>query len=376
MRELDAVFVGGGIFGCALALRLKELGQDVLVVERADRLLTRASYHNQARVHNGYHYPRSLLTALRCRVNFPRFQAEYADCMREDFEKYYAVGTTGSKVTAAQFRQFCERIGAPLTRASADVRRLFNPDLVEDVFAVREVAFDAVRLRERVAERLAAAGIPVLIETEAVAVARAHGGGLELVVESAGGRETIRAREVLNCTYARLNKLLVDSGLEPLRLKHEVTEMPLVELPGELRGKAFTIMCGPFFSVMPFPPRGLFTLSHVRYTPHAEWHEGPGLPTRDPYEVLATAPLTSRYPHMVRDAARYLPALAGARRVDSLWEMKTVLPQSEVDDSRPVLHRKDCGLPGLTCILGGKIDNVYDIMDALTADDASPGIPR
>jgi len=373
MAELDAIFVGGGFFGCALAAHLRERGQDVVVVERADRLLTRASYNNQARVHNGYHYPRSLLTALRCRVNFPRFHAEFADCMRDDFEKYYAVATNGSKVTAAQFRQFCDRIEAPLSRAPAAVRRLFNPDLVEDVFAVREIAFDAVRLRERMAERLASLGVPVLLNTEAVAVAQAPGGGLELVVESAGSRETLRARAVYNCTYARLNKLLVDSGLEPLRLKHEVTEMPLVELPEGLAGKAFTIMCGPFFSVMPFPARGLHTLSHVRYTPHAEWQEGPGLPARDPYAVLASAPLSTRFPHMVRDAERYVPALAATRHVDSLWEMKTVLPQSEVDDSRPVLHRTDCGLPGLTCVLGGKIDNVYDMMDSLTATVSTPG---
>jgi hypothetical protein len=56
--------------------------------------------------------------------------------------------------------------------------------------------------------------------------------------------------------------------------------------------------------------------------------------------------------------------------------MKTVLPQSEVDDSRPVLHRKDCGLPGLTCILGGKIDNVYDMMDTLTTAGTTPGTNR
>jgi glycine/D-amino acid oxidase-like deaminating enzyme len=372
----DAIFVGGGFFGCALAAHLREQGQDVVVVERADALLTRASYHNQARVHNGYHYPRSLLTALRCRVNFPRFHAEFRDCMREDFEKYYAIGTIGSKVTAAQFRQFCDRIEAPLSPAPKAVRRLFHPDLVEDVFAVREIAFDAVKLRERMEERLRELGVTVLLDTEAVS-ARAVDGGLELVIESNGARDTLRGRTIYNCTYARLNKLLTDSGLTPLKLKHEVTEMPLVALPEELAGKAFTIMCGPFFSVMPFPPRaGLHTLSHVRYTPHAEFHEGPGLPVRDPYAALAGAQLASRFPHMVRDAARYVPALAKARHADSLWEMKTVLPQSEVDDSRPVLHRKDCGLPGLTCILGGKIDNVYDMMDTLTAAAVTPGTNR
>ena len=39
-------------------------------------------------------------------------------------------------------------------------------------------------------------------------------------------------------------------------------------------------MCGPFFSLMPFPAAGLQTLSHVRYTPHFAWlerdHAGPG----------------------------------------------------------------------------------------------------
>ena len=38
-----------------------------------------------------------------------------------------------------------------------------------------------------------------------------------------------------------------------------------------------------------------------------------------------------------------------------------------VDDSRPVLYVRDCGLPNLTCLLGGKIDNVYDILDVLAA---------
>ena len=37
MPELDAIFVGGGFFGCALAAHLRERGQEVLVVERADR---------------------------------------------------------------------------------------------------------------------------------------------------------------------------------------------------------------------------------------------------------------------------------------------------------------------------------------------------
>ena len=71
----------------------------------------------------------------------------------------------------------------------------------------------------------------------------------------------------------------------------------------------------------------------------------------------------SNYQYMVKDAARYLPCLQDARYVDSLWEVKTVLPLSEKDDSRPILFKAHWGLPNLICIMGGKIDNIYDAIE-------------
>jgi hypothetical protein len=51
-----------------------------------------------------------------------------------------------------------------------------------------------------------------------------------------------------------------------------------------------------------------------------------------------------------------------------------VLPRSEVDDSRPVLYRQDCGLPGLTCMLGAKIDNIYDVLEVMADAMAPPPV--
>ena len=50
-----------------------------------------------------------------------------------------------------------------------------------------------------------------------------------------------------------------------------------------------------------------------------------------------------------------------ARHVRSLYEVKTVLPQSEHDDSRPILFKRCDELPGLVSVIGGKLDNVYDL---------------
>jgi glycine/D-amino acid oxidase-like deaminating enzyme len=368
----DVIVVGGGFFGCCLAVHLKESkGRSVVILEREGNLLQRASYANQARVHNGYHYPRSLLTALRCRVNFPRFCKDYADCIVSDFEKYYAVGGLFSKVTARQFRQYCERIGAPIARAPLHIRRLFNPNYVDDVFAVKEYAFDAVKLKQIIMDRLRSYDIEVRYHTEAESVRQLDGGLLRVTVTSPDGPICLTARSLLNCTYSRLNKLLIDSGLKPLYLKHEMTEMALVKVPEEIKDRSFTMMCGPFFSIMPFPPRNeLYTLSHVRYTPHCQWFDVSGKRYRDPYAFFEMYPKRSNIVHMIKDVSRYMPCLSECRYVDSIWELKTVLPKSEVDDSRPVLYRRNCGLTNLTCLMGGKIDNIYDIIEFVDAASA------
>lgn len=358
-----AVVIGGGFYGCMLAVHLRSAGGRVVLCEKHDDLLLRASHANQARVHNGYHYPRSLITGLRSRVNFPRFVAEFRGCIDSSFTKIYAIAARHSHVTARHFVNFCGRIGAPVRPAEPRIRGLFDPHHVEAVFAVEEYAFDAVRLREMMWTRLRGAGVEVRLGTEVRRIA-AQAGGLALECRGAAGREALVADRAFNCTYSQLNPLLARSGLPAIPLKHEITELALVRMPDELATVGVTVMCGPFFSCMPFPSRGLHSLSHVRYTPHTSWQDGGGA-VLDAHRFLATARSSSRFPLMVRDAARYLPAIAGCRHVESLFEVKTVLPASERDDGRPILLKHDVGLPGLTCVLAAKIDNVFDMLDAV-----------
>src|SRR3954468_22635417 len=147
--HFDSIIIGGGVYGARMALALRAERQSVLLLEREPTLLGRASLINQARVHQGYHYPRSLLTAVRSRQNYDRFRAEYSDAVYESFDHYYAIARNDSKTTAAQFLQFCKRVDAPATAAPDHIRKLFDSSRIEDVVLVRECAFDAVKLRER-----------------------------------------------------------------------------------------------------------------------------------------------------------------------------------------------------------------------------------
>jgi glycine/D-amino acid oxidase-like deaminating enzyme len=220
-------------------------------------------------------------------------------------------------------------------------------------------------------------GIKILTHAEAMRV-DVEGSGragqqfrLEIRDVRSDARHQLACAHLYNCTYSRLNQILSRSGLQTIRLKHEATEIALVELPPSLRNLSITVMCGPFFSVMPFPPMQAATLSHVSYTPHYEWVEDP----QDTAHVAhaPSFPLPTRFDRMRRDAARYVPALRECRYLESLWETKTILPQSGINDSRPILFKRDASAPNLISMLGGKIDNIFDLDEVLPLPDKRQG---
>ncbi|UUZ47158.1 FAD-binding oxidoreductase [Massilia sp. B-10] len=301
----DAIVIGGGFYGAAIAaylVRQRRLGR-VLLLERETALLRRASYHNQARVHNGYHYPRSFTTAYRSRINLPKFVRDWPQAVSPDFTKLYAIARRNSKVTSRQFERFCREIGAQFEPGTAQQCALFGtaPDRCRLPGA-------GIRLRCDPPGQLGGAGTGRMRHRRAhrraqpAAVLRA-GQGLHVTLDDAGQASTVQAPYVFNCTYSGLNQLTGDFPGVRTGLKHEITEMALMQLPPELLNLGVTLMDGPFFSMMPFPARGLHTLSHVRYTPHMHWQDQCG---DDPYHRSPPTCDDTRVERMVRDASRYL----------------------------------------------------------------------
>ena len=368
-ERYDAVVIGGGFYGLRIALHLREaLGFDaVAVLEGGDSVMNRASYVNQARVHNGYHYPRSILTGYRSQVNLPGFRQEYGDAVVGGFPHYYGIARSLSKTNARQFELFCRRIGAKVGDAPASVVKGFDRTRIERLFLVEEPAFDSRVLREVLLARIErTGGIDVRTGTRVDRV-----GGRDGDLEVVSGDRVFRAPRVISAVYAGLNALHAASGLPLVDLQQELTEMALVAMPDPIRDAAFTVMDGPFFSIMPFPSRGLHTLSHVRYTPHHRWREVRATTATEPYAAVREIEHRSNYASMYADVVRYMPAARGMKHRDSIYEAKAVLARSADDDSRPILFRVDHGIRGYTCVLGGKLDNIYDVLTELEQSWAS-----
>jgi len=366
----DIVIIGAGFYGCSIAIELRKQGKSVALLEKEPDIMQRASYANQARIHQGYHYPRSILTALRSRTNFDKFINEFSACVYSDFDKYYAIGKISSKVNAEQFRLFCNRIGAPIQKAPKNIHSLFNPDLIENVFKVREYAFDSVKLKKIMLDLLDQEKVDIELGCHVKNISQLDK-SLRVNFSNESEGYSLDTKYILNCTYSGINQINESSNLQMVPLKHELTEMALVEMPKELVNTGFTIMDGPFFSIMPFPARSLHSLSHVRYTPHCYWQDDAEKAFIDTTNYIKgnnyvnIPKINSSYIHMLKDAERYMPVLKDCKYADSIWEIKTILPQSEVDDSRPILFKRDKNIPNIVSIMGGKIDNIFDIRDKL-----------
>lgn len=362
---MATIVIGGGFYGLSVALFLRdELGvEDVQIIEKENKLMSRASYVNQARVHMGYHYPRSILTAYRSAVNFPRFIEEYGPAIVNDFDKYYAISKILSKINGRQFTEFSRKIGIDIKDASHEITALFSPQLTDGVYKVREYAFDSYRLRDLLLEKInKKPGITISTDEEAMKLTRVQGG-----IEVVTSKSTYMATDVISCTYSQLNNLHRNSGLDLVPLKHEVAEMCLVKLPEDMKDFSVTIMDGPFFSIMPFPTRGLHTLSHVRYTPHESWNDTKDTPIErhNAHRYFEGLNIQTNYKKMYADVVRYIPKLKDMELVDTIKDVKTVLQKSEGDDSRPILFSPHFGMHNYTCIMGGKLDNIYDVFEDL-----------
>jgi hypothetical protein len=361
-NHFDAVIIGAGFYGSLISIYLKKNKglKKVLLLESESSIMTAASSNNQARIHNGYHYPRSYLTANRSHINFSRFVDDWYSSVKKDFLSIYAIAKNNSKVSSVQFKRFCKEVEIPLKQTSNATRKLFNMNLVSDVFVTEEFIFDANLLKELILKEINSNDVKLLLNTKATNITTDNFNKIQIEVITAKKSEVFTSNYVFNCTYSSLNQVNREKLKTKTKLKHELTEIALVEAPKSLSNMGITVMDGPFFSYLPFSKKLTHSISHVRYTPHTEWDDAINV---NPSDILKKYEKSTRVDRMIRDAARYLPLISKSKYIESFFEIKTILSKNDNDDGRPILFENNKLVPRYYSVLGGKIDNIYDILE-------------
>lgn len=367
----DKIIVGAGLYGLYAAEQCGARGQRVLVLEKDPGPFMRATYINQARVHMGYHYPRSYSTAIKSAGYFERFCRDYGFCLLTEFDQVYATSAHFSWTNAEQFRKFCA--AAHIRCDDVSPEKYFNPGQCDGAFLTTEYTYDAQILKKHFLEKLAALpNVTIAYSHKPESVQRTGS-----VWQVRAGDITAEAPFLLNATYAGVNELHAMLGFEPFAIKYELCEIILCTVDERLKNTGVTVMDGPFFSLMPFGRTGLHSLTSVTFTPHVTSYDS--LPTFAcqarsggccrPGDLAncdsCPARPESAWPMMSQLARKYLREEYGFAYSHSLFSMKPILKASEIDDSRPTVIRQYTADPAFVSVLSGKINTVYDLDEVL-----------
>ncbi len=225
--------LGGGWYGCHLALALLRAGHQVQLHELADHLFAGASGANPARLHKGFHYPRSRLTRAACQDHAEAFMAAYGHLTRTVPVNVYAVAAHDSLV---DFGTYLQVLRGEVEFVTCDRPAELGLEGVEGAVLTGERHVVIDQARQHFTDAL---GDVVRFHTPA---------GL---VDDPAWDTTI------DCTFCANDAEAID--------RYEPCVTVLVHGPTD---KAVTIMDGPFPSLYPWDEaRGLSSLTSARWTP-------------------------------------------------------------------------------------------------------------
>lgn len=364
----DIIIIGAGLYGLYAALFCAKRGDKVLVLEHDPEAFSRATYINQARVHMGYHYPRSYTTAKKSADYYDRFIEDYDFCIHSKFDKIYAISKNFSWTNAAQFKKFCT--DTDILCKPINIDAFFKEEFCEGAYLSKECTYDALALKKYFLDEISKfQNVEIQYNTHITQVEKSA----DFYSLKTNHNIEYKSSFVLNTTYASVNQVLRLFGQEPLKIKYELCEVILCKVSDNLKNVGVTMMDGPFFSLMPFGQSGYHSLTAVNYTPHKTCHSF--FPEFDCQKQsnntcsvsklgncnTCVAKPKSSWPFMLALAKKYLNEDITIEYIESLYSIKPILQESEIDDSRPTVIKEFSKKPKLVSVLSGKINTVYDL---------------
>jgi len=370
--KYDKVILGAGIYGLYSALYSAKKGEKVIVLEYDNDSFSRASYINQARVHNGYHYPRSISTALKSSNYFNRFSKDFSFAINKKFKKIYAISSNYSWTSGTQFELFCKNANIKCERAHPN--KYFKHKKCDAVFETEEYAFDANKLKQYfLKEIIRYKNVDIKYNIRMKKIINNYKEKKYNVCLKEG--QVFSTKYLLNSTYASVNQILNFMNVKMFKIKYEICEIILCKVSKNIKDVGITVMDGPFFSIMPFGKTDLHSLTSVTFTPHRTSYDK--LPTFSCQDGIDCSPYqlgncnkclnkpNSAWEYMSRLSKEYLKEDISINYEKSLFAIKPILKSSEIDDSRPTIIKMHSDNPTFISVLSGKINTFYDLEEVL-----------
>lgn len=335
--------IGAGWYGCHIAATLINLGFDVTVFERNDRVFHEASGNNQFRLHLGFHYARHHGTRVQSRDGYMRFLERYPALSGEIPQNVYAVPLKDSLVDFATYKLVMTATGI-----------IFH-EIDEPPVPMKHIS-GMVLAPERV----------LYIERSRVYFKRRLGSSLVLgytvenVEEKASGiyLDGQRYDFVIDATWGHFRPPPAEVFYEPTLLLY---------YEGPPNHPAITLVDGPLCSVYPTEDPQIYTLSSVMHTPMG--HFGTADEARNFCRTKISQDLIlQKRKAMEEQISLYLPEFRSTfRYAGPQIAIKTKLVGNHDDRSCYIYHHGR-----YFNVMSGKIDTIFVATERiLSALDAS-----
>jgi hypothetical protein len=334
---MKIVIIGAGWYGLYIAL--KKVADEVVIIERDAEIFTGASRHNQCRLHQGFHYPRSFETRRLCRMGFDRFMEEFPQLTYTIERNWYMV-SEDSLLDLETYLAIFSHEGYDYKLVPAWQNRI------------------AIEVTERGIDPAAtasffAANLPHVVWrfNHNVDTIDAEAGQVRGQKQGLGEAEAEAFCESFDfcydCTNLQVpwNSLVgLPQQLNIIDVVYEQTTTLLYKKTGETPFGALTIMDGPFLSIFPYDlQNSIYSLTHVVYSP---------------YQPHLSDNLETLRARMETDACKYYPGFLSHFEYVGYFKSPKTKPVSR-SDSRKLLQLRVA--PNVERISCGKITGIFQL---------------
>lgn len=327
--------IGGGIFGCTIAANLSKEGINVDLFEKNNDIISQASFTNQYRIHEGYHYPRSKKTAYQSKIGALTFKTEYPkSIINGDVDHYYCISTEDSLVSPTQYLNFMNEVGLEYTPTTLDLIKEGSTSLI---VKTNELLFNPITLKKLCKKNLQKYNVNVILNKEV-------------------NIEELKEYDyIINSTYSNINSLLPKNLQQDYQF--ELCEKPIIKLPNEYKNKSIVIMDGPFMCIDPYGDTGYHVIGNVVHAIHStNIGKFPILPSL--FKPLLNKgiiknPQITNIDKFISSSQTFFKNIEDLKHIGSMFTFRTVLPNKEKDDARPTIVKQIS--PQQLVVFSGKI---------------------
>jgi L-2-hydroxyglutarate oxidase LhgO len=348
--DVETVVVGAGVVGLAIARALVLEGQEVLVLERHDRIGTETSSRNSEVIHAGLYYPPGSLRARLCvagKQQLYRFCAEngvgHIRCgkllvatQEAEIAKLEAIAKTASANGVDDLR-----------RLSAEEARALEPEVacIAAYLSPSTGVIDSHGLMLALEGHLTSRGGQVVLNTNATGLAQLEGVGFEIAIDSGGEASRLTAKN-----------LVLAAGFGATELGRSLACKAGYTVPETFPAKGhYYALTGraPFHHLVYPMPQGAWLGVHLTLDVAGRAKFGPDIEWKDTVTYDFEDADGARRARFEAEIRRYWPGLpAGALQPDYVGVRPKIYRQGEPVADFAIHGRAEHGIPRLVALYG------------------------